>query len=315
MPSALEKLRQIEEGQRAPVDGGAAPPPRRRQGVVAAIVAVAGFLLLKGKWFLLFLVTKGKLLFGAVKLGQLLTTAYTMALSAWAYAFYYGWPFAAGLVLLILIHEIGHGMAAARVGVRVGAPMFVPFVGAFIALRDRPRSTSDEAVIAAGGPIVGAAAATLTVAVSLSAGEPADLLRVVGFYALVLNLFNLTPVWQLDGARMLAPVGPRATLIGAAIALAALIGAAVHAGHLNPIALIAVAVCAFRGGSRWWHARRAAWPTSLLERAEKLRVAATAIPDEVPPRLRLRAALVYFGALIALTLAVHALHAELPALD
>jgi Zn-dependent protease len=94
-----------------------------------------------------------------------------MALSAWAYAFYYGWPFAAGLVLLILIHEIGHGMAAARVGVRVGAPMFVPFVGAFIALRDRPRSTSDEAVIAAAVRSSAAAAAALTVAVSLSAGE------------------------------------------------------------------------------------------------------------------------------------------------
>jgi Zn-dependent protease len=314
-PSALERLRQLEEQKVAASAPAAARGSRKRQGVVAVLIAALSFLLIKGKVVLFFLLTKAKLLFAAVKLGPMLTTAYTMLLAAWAYAIYYGWSFAVGLTLLILVHEIGHGLAAARVGVPVGAPVFVPFFGAFIALLGKPRSTVDDAIIGAGGPIVGSVGAALCVAASfLVDGWLAGLLRVVGFYALVLNMFNLTPVWQLDGARMLAPVGGKLLAAGAAVALAVLIASGIAADHVNPIALITVAVVGVRAAVRVWRERRppAVTAASALERVEAMQRAHAAVNDDVSPAARLGAAAVYFATLCVLVASVHALEAWLP---
>ncbi len=316
MGSALDRLRQLEEQQRV-ATAPPAEPGRRRGGFIAVALAVLGVLLLKGKWVLLFLLTKAKLVFGALKLGPLLATGQTMLIAAWAYALYFGWSFAIGLVLLVLVHEIGHALAAGRVGIRVGAPMFIPFFGAVIALRDRPRSTSDEAVIAAGGPIVGGLAAAGCVAVApFVPGDLGGLLAVIGFYGLMLNLFNLTPVWTLDGARMLAPVGVAVQLAGAGLALAVLVAAAMVSGGVDPVSLIAVAACLVTAIVRAVRARRRprTAPT-ILDRVRELDAAQVAIPDDVSPALRTRGALIYFGTLIALIVAVHALRASLPTLS
>ena len=78
------------------------------------------------------------LLLNGAKLGKLLTTGGTMLLSVAAYSFVFGWWYAAGFVALIFVHEMGHYMAARRRGLAVGAPTFIPFVGAWIELKDRP---------------------------------------------------------------------------------------------------------------------------------------------------------------------------------
>lgn len=70
------------------------------------------------------------LLFSAGKLGKIFTTGGTMLLSVVAYAFVFGWRYAAGFVLLILCHELGHYLAARQRGLDVGAPTFISFVGA-----------------------------------------------------------------------------------------------------------------------------------------------------------------------------------------
>ncbi len=85
----------------------------------------------------------------------LLKTGGTMLLSIWFYAMNWGWKFAVGFVLLILIHECGHLLAAKRVGLKVGAPVFIPFMGAFIALKDAPKNAWIEAQVAIGGPLLG----------------------------------------------------------------------------------------------------------------------------------------------------------------
>ena len=68
----------------------------------------------------------------------LLKTGGTMLLTIWVYAYSMGWRFALGFVLLILVHECGHLLAAKRLGLKVGAPVFIPFMGAFIALKEAP---------------------------------------------------------------------------------------------------------------------------------------------------------------------------------
>ena len=95
------------------------------------------------------------LLLGGLKLGKLLTTGGTMLISVVAYSFVFGWPYAVGFVVLIFIHEMGHYIAARRRGLDVGAPTFIPFVGAWIQLKDLPHDAETEAYVGMGGPLVG----------------------------------------------------------------------------------------------------------------------------------------------------------------
>ena len=59
----------------------------------------------------------------------LLKTGGTMLISIWAYSLFWGWKFAAGFVLLILVHEFGHLIAARIFRLNVGWPVFIPFMG------------------------------------------------------------------------------------------------------------------------------------------------------------------------------------------
>lgn len=87
------------------------------------------------------------------KLGKILTTGGTMLLSVVAYAFVFGWWYAIGFVLLLFCHEMGHYVAARQRGLQVGAPTFIPFIGAWIELKELPHSVETEAYIGLAGPI------------------------------------------------------------------------------------------------------------------------------------------------------------------
>jgi Zn-dependent protease len=94
-------------------------------------------------------------LLSALKFGKAAATGGTMLLSVAIYAAAFGWQYAAGFVGLLLIHELGHYMAARRKGLSVGAPIFIPFVGAYIALKQQPHDAETEAYVAIAGPLVG----------------------------------------------------------------------------------------------------------------------------------------------------------------
>src|SRR5205823_10797701 len=70
----------------------------------------------------------------------LLKSGGTMLFSIWAYAVFFGWRFAVGFVLLMFVHECGHLIVAKKFGLPVSAPVFIPFMGAFILLKDQPRN-------------------------------------------------------------------------------------------------------------------------------------------------------------------------------
>ena len=89
---------------------------------------------------------------------MLLKTGGSMIVMMGVYAVMYGWKWAVGFVILIFIHELGHVIAAKRLGLPVSAPVFIPFMGAFILLKEQPKNAWIEAQVGIGGPLFGAAA-------------------------------------------------------------------------------------------------------------------------------------------------------------
>ncbi len=111
----------------------------------------------------------------------------------------YGWPLALGLVVSIYIHEMGHVAMLRRLGIAAGAPLFIPGVGALVMLKQRVTDPLVDAKIGLAGPMwgLGAALAAMVVYVATKAPIWLAIAQLTGF----INLFNLTPIWQLDGSR------------------------------------------------------------------------------------------------------------------
>jgi len=152
---------------------------------------------------LAFALGKGKLLLGLLKVTKL-STLLTMVLSVWAYALFWGLPFALGFVLLIFVHELGHALVMRQLGVPAGAPVFIPFVGAVIAMKGFPRNAWIEALVGIGGPVLGGVGALACLVVAWLTGS-------LFWYALastgfLINLFNLIPVSPLDGGRIVGVI-------------------------------------------------------------------------------------------------------------
>lgn len=152
------------------------------------------------------------LVLSALKLGKAFTTAGTMLLSVAAYGLVFGLPYAVGFVLLLLAHELGHYVAARQRGLDVGAPTFIPFVGAWIQLKDLPHDAETEAYVGLAGPVAGTAAALATY--YAGRGLDSDLLVALAYSGLFLNLFNLIPLSPFDGGRVTAVISPKLWLLG-----------------------------------------------------------------------------------------------------
>lgn len=182
-------------------DEGAKRSPSRTM----AAWAVGGLLLLK--------VLK-PLLIGlkVLKSGAVLKTGLTMILSMWAYALAWGWPYAAAFVLLIFVHEMGHVYALKEFGVPASAPLFIPFVGAWVALKEMPKNVRIEAWTAMAGPIVGTGGAILCWSAALYTGS--SFWKAVAYTGFFLNLFNLIPISPLDGGRVVAAISPKLWIFG-----------------------------------------------------------------------------------------------------
>jgi Zn-dependent protease len=169
-----------------------APKWLKALGPLAPVLLI----LWKFKVVLLAVLSKGKLLlFGLTKV----STFSTMLLSIGAYWTIFGWWFAVGLVLAIYVHEMGHVYALRQFGFAATAPTFIPFVGAFVRMKQHPVSPSEDARVGLAGPIWGTAAAIgLFAAYYLT---DYGVVAAIAHFAAWLNLFNLLPVWQLDGGR------------------------------------------------------------------------------------------------------------------
>jgi Zn-dependent protease len=216
----------------------------------------------------------------------LLKTGGSMVLMVGVYASIWGWKWALGFVLLLLLHECGHLIVAKWFGLAVSAPMFIPFMGAFIALKEAPRNAWMEACVGIGGPILGSLAAAACHALGLALNYP--LLIALGWSAYFLNLFNLTPVGMLDGGRIVSALSPWLWLPG----FAAL------------------------GWLAWTHPNFIVWILlfASLPRIISLFRKRTEEQQryyEVAPAQRWLMALMYFGLIGALVLGMHVSHLQL----
>jgi len=113
------------------------------------------------------------------------------------YALIWGWKFAIGLVLLIFIHEMGHFVEARRRGFNASWPVFLPFIGAYVAIRDARMNPWQSFWISAAGPLWGSAGAAIVWAIGEQ--QHSRLLQAFGYVGFLLNLFNLIPIGFLDG--------------------------------------------------------------------------------------------------------------------
>src|SRR5215472_19019133 len=136
-----------------------------------------------------------------------------ISVGAWALAFGSWW---AGLavVVMIFLHEMGHVLEIRRQGMAATAPIFIPFLGAAIFQRSHPTDALRQAQIGIAGPIAGTLAATVAWLLFNSTHNP--ILLFAAWFGFLINLFNLLPAWQLDGAWILAPVSPWFQVVGIA---------------------------------------------------------------------------------------------------
>jgi Zn-dependent protease len=133
----------------------------------------------------------------ALKFSFVVFKFFSIFISVGAYALIWGWKFAIGFVALILIHEMGHFVEAKRQGLEVTLPTFVPFLGAYVLIKNSPLNPWNNALVALAGPAVGGAGA----AAFWGIGEAidSDLMRALAFAGFMINLINLVPVGILDG--------------------------------------------------------------------------------------------------------------------
>jgi len=179
---------------------------------------------------------------------KLFTTSASMLVSIGAYALIWGWKFAVGFVLLLLLHEMGHVIQLRREGIKASAPMFIPFLGALVAMKELPKDAAAEARVGLAGPVLGSLAALVPLGIYGLTGD--ELFKALAFVGFFLNLFNLLPVLPLDGGRAMAALSPWMWLVGFGMLVAATFV------FPNPIMLL---ILLFGGLETWrrWKARNA----------------------------------------------------------
>jgi Zn-dependent protease len=182
--------RRVDEAAETPA-AGRRPAWAARAGALGAALLV----LWKFKFVVGFVLTKGKILLLGLTKGS---TFFSMLLSLSVYWTAFGWKWALGVVASIYVHEMGHVAMLRRFGIPASAPMFIPGFGAMIRSRYYPKDVVADARVGLAGPMWGLAAALACLVIYVWTELPAwGALAHVGAW---INLFNLLPVWQLDGA-------------------------------------------------------------------------------------------------------------------
>ena len=175
-------------------------PPRNRLSAGIGMLGAGGLLIGKGKYIL-----------GALKLTKFASLG-SMLLTVGAYTAFYGFPYAVGMTSLILIHESGHALTMKRLGIPFSPMVFIPFMGAAVAMKKRPRDAYQEALVAFGGPVLG----SLGALGFAGAGHLTDshLLFALADFGFMINLFNMIPLGMMDGGRICGAISPYAGLVG-----------------------------------------------------------------------------------------------------
>jgi Zn-dependent protease len=275
-----DRITWLPPGATEPAPPPAPVPPPERTGLkrlLWPLVVAFGLLVKYGKIALLF----------AAK-AKILTTSGSMLVSIAAYSLIWGWKFAVGFVLLLLVHEMGHVIQLRREGVEASAPLFIPFLGAVVGARSLGEDAAAEARVAPPGPVLGTAGAAAVFAAAEASNS--DFLRALAFVGFFLNLFNLVPVTPLDGGRAMAAMTPWMWLAG----LFLIVGLAF--AWPNPIIILIALVGAWDTWRRW---------KALRDGGEEARSY-----YRVSPRTRMLVLLVYLGLIAVCVLGMDLSHIQ-----
>jgi Zn-dependent protease len=242
-----------------------------------APLGALGFLLFKFKGLLLLLLKV-----------KFVGTMLTMVVSIGAYALLFPVWFAVGFVALIWVHEMGHVIQLKREGIDASAPMFIPFLGAFVAMKEMPEDALAEARVGLAGPVLGTLGSFG--ALGVFAATDSELFLGLAYIGFFLNLFNLAPMLPLDGGRAVGAMSPAFWGIGIVLIVALMFVMP------NPILILV----AFLGGTELW--RR--WRMRKTPEARKY--------NEVAMRHRVMVGLVYVGLVAVLGLMMAATYVPDP---
>lgn len=249
-----------------------APSGKQASGSKTGIAALlAGLALVFGKL---------KFLLVFLKFGKFFGTALSMLVTIGLYASSFGWLYGIGFVLLIFIHEMGHYLTAKNIGLNVSAPVFIPFVGAFIAMKDQPVNAADEAKVGLGGPVLGSLAALFCLLVGLEFKN--SFFLALAYSGFLINIFNLIPVSPLDGGRIVSAISPKLWLIGIPV----LAVAAFY--FFNPIIILLLILGVYQAFQQWKATDKSYYDT--------------------PADTRMLFALLYFGLLLSLGVGMAYIH-------
>jgi Zn-dependent protease len=209
---------------------------------------------------------------------------FSIFVSAAFYVWFGGWWFGIGLVVLLFVHEMGHVLEARRQGLPVSAPLFIPFLGAMITMKQMPQDAWNEAKVAIAGPLVGSAGAAAIWIAGIAFDS--NHLKALAFLGFLINLFNLLPVVPLDGGRIVAALHPALWLVG----FLGLLGLVVISP--NPILIIILIISGMELWQRW-----------RMRNHPELQAY-----YRVTPRRRAIIAVLYFGLAVLLVLGMEATH-------
>jgi Zn-dependent protease len=199
-----------------------APTAKNRRGLLGGLAALLLAAFAYGKYAVLVI----------FKIPALLTLGSAL-ISVAAYSLLAGPWVAVGLVLMILVHEMGHVVEIRRQGMQATAPIFIPFLGAAIFQRSHAQSPIRQAQIGIAGPIAGTIGATA--ALVLYGSTHWIVLLIWAYYGFLINLFNLIPFGMLDGGWILAPVSKWVQVAGLAVLVALF-----FSGQVSPLIIIIV---------------------------------------------------------------------------
>lgn len=222
-----------------------APQRRREGGLIGAIGAgLAAFF----KW--------GILLLKFAKLGP---TLISMVVALFFYTLFFGWQFAIGVVLLILVHETGHVVVSRAQGIPMSLPVFLGPFGAFTRPGRPFRDARQEAIIAIGGPVFGTAAAFVCFlwALTIPSGSFHFLLLALAYFGCFLNLFNLIPMSPLDGGRVANAISKWMNVVGIAVMVVVALWLS------NPFAIIILILGVITTVQRFRNAQRGLEPAPV----------------------------------------------------
>jgi Zn-dependent protease len=217
---------------------------------------------------------------------KLLTTGGTALVSVAAYSLFWGWQFAAGFVVLMFVHEMGHVIQLRREGIKASTPMFIPFLGAAIFSRSLGDNALAEARVGLAGPILGTLGALVVAVAGALTGS--DLLLALAYIGFFLNLLNLIPVVPFDGGRAMAAVAPAMWFLGIGGLVAMIV-------LLHNAFLLIFILLALREMPRRWRQLR----SPSIEQAAYYRV---------PRRSRIAIGLVYIGLIVVLAFGMAQTH-------